>query len=111
MILVILPHTGALAAEANPAPAPGANNGNGAYILHPGDMLSINVFGYPELSFPNQGHMEGLTIRPDGKLTYPFLGEIAAKGMTVLPSKLIEPPKFSQPSKSLPHPYSSVPDR
>lgn len=83
MILVILPHTGVLAAETNPAPTPDVNNSNGAYILHPGDMLSINVFGYPELSFPNQGHMEGLTIRPDGKLTYPFLGEIAAKGMTV----------------------------
>ena len=79
MILVILPHTGVLAAETNPAPTPDVNNSNGAYILHPGDMLSINVFGYPELSFPNQGHMEGLTIRPDGKLTYPFLGKSRQK--------------------------------
>ena len=82
MVLVLMPQTGILAAAAGAA-QPDANNSIGAYILHPGDMLSINVFGYPELSFPNQGHMEGLTIRPDGKLTYPFLGEITAKGMSV----------------------------
>lgn len=83
LVLVILPNTGAWAAAPGAAPLPDANNSTGVYVLHPGDMLSINVFGYPELSFPNQGHMEGLTIRPDGKLTYPFLGEIIAKGMTV----------------------------
>ena len=82
MVLVLMPQTGILAAAAGAA-QPDANNSIGAYILHPGDMLSINVFGYPELSYPNQGHMEGLTIRPDGKLTYPFLGEITAKGMSV----------------------------
>ena len=82
MVLVLMPQTGILAAAAGAA-QPDANNSIGAYILHPGDMLSINVFGYPELSFPNPGHMEGLTIRPDGKLTYPFLGEITANGMTV----------------------------
>ena len=82
MVLVLMPQTGILAAAAGAA-QPDANNSIGAYILHPGDMLSINVFGYPELCFPNQGHMEGLTIRPDGKLTYPFLGEITAKGMSV----------------------------
>ena len=82
MVLVLMPQTGILAAAAGAA-QPDANSSIGAYILHPGDMLSINVFGYPELSFPNQGHMEGLTIRPDGKLTYPFLGEITAKGMSV----------------------------
>ena len=82
MVLVLMPLTGILAAAAGAA-QPDANNSIGAYILHPGDMLSINVFGYPELSFPNPGHMEGLTIRPDGKLTYPFLGEITAKGMSV----------------------------
>ena len=82
MVLVLMPQTGILAAAAGAA-QPDANNSIGAYILHPGDMLSINVFGYPELSFPNPGHMEGLTIRPDGKLTYPFLGEITAKGMSV----------------------------
>lgn len=55
---------------------------NGDYILHSGDMLGIDIYGYPELSFPSIGHPEGLTIRPDGKITYPLLGEITAEGIT-----------------------------
>ena len=41
MLLLIYPNTGVLAAELNLP-----------YILHPGDVLSINVAGYPDLSFP-----------------------------------------------------------
>lgn len=52
------------------------------YVLHPGDMLAINVFGYPELSFPSGGALEGIIIRPDGKIAYPFLGEIVVEGLT-----------------------------
>jgi len=61
---------------------PQANAANGDYVMHSGDMLAINVFGYPELSFPSTGYPEGLTVRPDGKITYPFLGEIVVEGVS-----------------------------
>lgn len=79
--LVFMSQTCAAAADVNTVPV--ANPTNSDYILHQGDMVSIDVFGYPELSFPNTGHLEGITIRPDGKMNYPFLGEIAVQGLTV----------------------------
>ncbi len=81
LILIFMPQVSAAAADANNVPV--ANIASSDYVLHPGDMVSINVFGYPELSFPNVGHIEGLTIRPDGKITYPFLGEINVQGISV----------------------------
>ena len=53
------------------------------YVLHRGDVLAINVFGYPELSFPAQGSTDGVIIRPDGKIAYPFLGEVVAAGLSI----------------------------
>jgi len=55
----------------------------GEYILRPGDVISINVFGYPELSFPAFGNPDSITIRPDGKFAFPFAGEIKAEGLSV----------------------------
>jgi len=55
----------------------------GEYILRPGDAISINVFGYPELSFPAAGNPDSITIRPDGKFAFPFAGEIKAEGLSV----------------------------
>lgn len=46
------------------------------YRLCPGDTLGIEVRGHPEWSL--QG-----TIRPDGRITYAGLGEIAAAGLSV----------------------------
>ena len=54
----------------------------GDYILRPDDAVSIHIFGYPDLSYPSQPNPYSLTIRPDGKITYPFLGEIKAEGMS-----------------------------
>jgi polysaccharide export outer membrane protein len=54
----------------------------GEYILRPGDVVSINVFGYPELSYPASGNPESITIRPDGKFAFPFAGEIKAEGIS-----------------------------
>jgi polysaccharide export outer membrane protein len=47
------------------------------YALVPGDVLSISVFGMADLSVPET------TIRPDGKVTFPPVGEVAAAGLTV----------------------------
>ena len=46
------------------------------YILGPGDKIAILVFGHEELS------MEGVTVRPDGLVTHPFLGALKASGQT-----------------------------
>ena len=71
MFLLIVPHTGVLAAELNIP-----------YILHPGDTLSIHVAGYPDLSFPQTKAGPGITIGLDGKIAYPFLGEVSTQGLT-----------------------------
>ncbi len=56
------------------------------YLLTPGDVLSINVFGITDLTVPET------TIRPDGKVTFPPVGEVLAAGLTVaeLNSRLTE---------------------
>lgn len=49
------------------------------YILGIGDKISVKFFYSPELN-------EQITIRPDGKISLRFIGEISAAGMT--PSQL-----------------------
>jgi polysaccharide export outer membrane protein len=50
---------------------------NTDYRLAPGDKLRIEVYKDPQLS-------QSLQIRPDGKVTLPLLGDIAASGLTSL---------------------------
>ena len=52
------------------------------YLLRQGDVLSIKVFGQPELSFPAPGNPDFITIRPDGCFAYPFAGEVKAEGLS-----------------------------
>lgn len=49
------------------------------YQIGEGDSLDISVWGVKELNFP-------VKVRPDGKITVPGLGEVAASGMA--PSQL-----------------------
>jgi polysaccharide biosynthesis/export protein len=46
------------------------------YLLGPEDALEISVWKEPDLT-------KQLVIRPDGKVTYPLIGEIQAAGLTV----------------------------
>lgn len=46
------------------------------YYLAAGDILDIEVYGYQDLQFKD------LTIRPDGKLDFPLVGEVPAAGLT-----------------------------
>ena len=46
------------------------------YILGPGDVLAVSVYGYEELE------TKELIVRPDGKLAFPLVGEIQAAGLT-----------------------------
>lgn len=53
------------------------------YIIGGGDTLTISVWGSPDLS------IENTTVRPDGKVSIPALGEIKADGYTALELKNI----------------------
>jgi protein involved in polysaccharide export with SLBB domain len=50
--------------------------GNSQYRLASGDVISINVFGETDLSF------EKLRLTDAGTFSYPFIGEVQAKGKT-----------------------------
>jgi len=45
------------------------------YLLGPGDVLQISVWGYPELT-------NIITVRPDGMISFPLIKEIKAMGLT-----------------------------
>lgn len=46
------------------------------YCLGPGDILNIGVWGYQELE------MKEVVVRPDGKISFPIVGEVEATGIT-----------------------------
>ncbi len=48
----------------------------GAYRLHPEDVIRIQVVGEPELSAPQ------VTVSRDGKISVPIIGELQAGGLT-----------------------------
>ncbi len=46
------------------------------YIMGPGDLLHISVWKNPELTMP-------VTVLPDGKISFPLIGDVIAGGKTV----------------------------
>ncbi len=59
---------------------------DGGYSLNAGDTIRIYVYGEPDLTFDN------LLIGHSGRISYPFLGELAVAGKTVaqLQERLVE---------------------
>lgn len=53
-----------------------ASEGNSTYKLASGDVIRIHVFSEPDLSF------EELRLTDAGTFSYPFIGEVRAKGKT-----------------------------
>lgn len=61
------------------------------YRLGPGDVLSISVWGFEELSAGSSlarlnslgGLTEGFIVRPDGKISFPLIGDVSASGLSV----------------------------
>lgn len=53
------------------------------YTLRAGDQLSIVVMQAPEISTPINSSTTQYQVRPDGRLSFPYIGEINAKGLTV----------------------------
>ena len=46
------------------------------YIMTPGDQLQIYVLGHPDISSTRANSDSSYTVRPDGKLDFPLVGEI-----------------------------------
>jgi len=53
------------------------------YIMSPGDQLQIYVLGHPDISSTRANSDSSYTVRPDGKLNFPLIGEIDINGLTV----------------------------
>jgi polysaccharide biosynthesis/export protein len=62
--------------EAQAAAAAVATLDQATYLLGPEDTLEISVWKEPDLT-------KQLVVRPDGKITYPLIGEVQAAGRTV----------------------------
>ncbi len=58
------------------AEPPSAVADNAAYVVGPGDTLSVFVYRSPELSVPD------LPVRPDGRISVPLIEDIVAAGKT-----------------------------
>ncbi|MBQ9573522.1 MAG: polysaccharide export protein [Acidaminococcaceae bacterium] len=53
------------------------------YIMTPGDQLQIYVVGHPDISSARANSDSSYTVRPDGKMNFPLVGEIDTNGLTV----------------------------
>lgn len=73
MLLVMLSFDASAFADETPNTA--VDSTPSVYVLGAGDQVSIQVFGESELSVQTR-------IAANGRLTYPFLGEIEVAGMT-----------------------------
>lgn len=58
------------------APTSHADSDNARYQLASGDVIRIGVFGEPDLSF------EEIRLNDAGTFTYPFIGQVTARGRT-----------------------------
>ncbi len=58
-----------------------AAEGEPAYEIGIGDILRINTWKEPDLS------LEGAMVRSDGKITFPLLDDIQARGLTTMELK------------------------
>lgn len=59
------------------------------YIIGIGDKINISVMGEADLS-------KDITIRPDGKMSYPLIGELKASGLTPLQLRNLLTKKLSE---------------
>jgi len=48
------------------------------YVVNPGDLLAISVWKEPDLVGP------AVLVRPDGTFSYPLVGQVDARGKTVI---------------------------
>ena len=53
------------------------------YVLTHGDELHISVYGQAELSSRRDSSDTAFLVRPDGKMSFPLVGELEVEGKTV----------------------------
>ena len=58
-----------------------AQTQSSSYIIGPNDLLTIHVWREPDLT-------QDVSVLPDGRITYPLIGEVMAQGRTVLELKM-----------------------
>lgn len=58
------------------AQSPPTPSGGSAYVLGPGDVLEVSVWGYADLT-------RVVAVRPDGKISLPIVGDVRASGLAV----------------------------
>ena len=51
------------------------------YIMCPGDVLQVVVYGHEDLS--SEGSNSPYVVRPDGKVSFPLIGDVDVTGKTV----------------------------
>jgi polysaccharide biosynthesis/export protein len=64
------------AATAVPGAAPADGDADLRYLVQPGDVLLVSVWREPELT-------REVRVSPDGRITYPLVGEVLVEGVTV----------------------------
>jgi polysaccharide export outer membrane protein len=68
--------------------SPGLAHGSD-YIIGPGDTINISVWGNKDLN-------STVTVRPDGKISFPLIGEVVANGLTPLQLRKVVTQKLSE---------------
>jgi polysaccharide export outer membrane protein len=80
-----------VAAADKPAPPAAALQSiPAAYRIGPGDVLQIDVWKEPDASYP------AVTVRPDGRISLPILGELMVAGMTPADLETVLTEKFAK---------------
>jgi len=74
--LLLLAGVASLAGSDPSSAEPQAAGWTGPFVLGEGDVISVFVWKNPALSTQ-------VPVRPDGKISYPLIGEIKAAGLTI----------------------------
>lgn len=73
------------ALHANALPVQDPSRSDRDYRVGPGDVLTVQVWGNPELARNSEGGTaeSGVVVGPDGTIFFPYAGTVAVGGMTV----------------------------
>ncbi len=66
------------------------------YIMCPGDVLQVIVYGHEDLSTPAGSTNSPYVVRPDGKVSFPLIGDVDVTGKTVAQFREELANRFSQ---------------
>ena len=58
------------------------------FSLGPNDVVSVSVYGHPELSTPRDGNFVGTRVDPDGTLSLPLIGPVDVAGLDLAEARV-----------------------